>query len=79
MATISGPWQDPSLDLDARVAAVVADLGEDERAAIALGEFAALTDRGLPVPNYVDAGTGLRDTAGATAFPAGIALAATFD
>ncbi|MDQ7991925.1 MAG: glycoside hydrolase family 3 N-terminal domain-containing protein, partial [Propionicimonas sp.] len=42
-------------------------------------DFGPLTRRGLPFPHYVDAGTGLRDVPGATAFPAGIALAAGFD
>jgi beta-glucosidase len=65
--------------LEARVEAVVGGLSHEEKVAIALGDFASLTGRGLPVPNYVDSGTGLRDTEGATAFPAGIALAATFD
>ncbi len=72
-------WLDAGLPLAERVDAFVADLDEPERFAIALGDFEALTSRGLPVPNYVDSGTGLRDVEGATAFPAGIALAATFD
>ncbi len=75
-----GPaWLDAGLPLEERVDAFVADLDAGERVAIALGDFEALTARGLPVPNYVDSGTGLRDVEGATAFPAGIALAATFD
>lgn len=72
-------WLDVGQPLEDRVEAFVADLDESERVAIALGEFTALTSRGLPVPDYVDSGTGLRDVDGATAFPAGIALAATFD
>ncbi|HSK32171.1 MAG TPA: glycoside hydrolase family 3 C-terminal domain-containing protein [Propionicimonas sp.] len=72
-------WLDAGQPLEERVEAFVADLDESERVAIALGEFTALTSRGLPVPDYVDSGTGLRDVEGATAFPAGIALAATFD
>jgi beta-glucosidase len=72
-------WLDPSLRLEERVAALVDDLGRDDRTAVALGDFDCLLERGLPVPHYVDSGTGLRDVPGATAFPAGIALAATFD
>lgn len=72
-------WLDRSLDLAARVEALLGDLDADERAAVLLGDFAPLIVRGLPAPHYVDAGSGLRDVAGATAFPAGIALAATFD
>lgn len=78
--TVSRPaWLDSGLALEDRVAAVLADLTAAERGQIALGDFAALTGRGLPAPDYVDAGTGLRDVEGATAFPAGIALAASFD
>lgn len=73
------PWADPALDLEARVAAVVADLGPDEKVALALGDPAPLTARGVPAPHYVDAGSGLRAVDGATAFPAGIALAASYD
>ncbi len=58
---------------------MVADLSREDRIAIALGDFSSLVARGLPAPDYVDAGTGLRGVPGATAFPAGIALAATFD
>jgi beta-glucosidase len=76
---VGSGWLDAGLPLEQRVEAFVADLDDAERVAIALGEFDALTSRGLPVPNYVDSGTGLRDVEGATAFPAGIALAATFD
>lgn len=65
--------------MEERVAAFVADLSREDRIAIALGDFTGLVERGLPAPDYVDAGTGLRDVPGATAFPAGIALAATFD
>ncbi len=72
-------WLDPGQPLENRVEALLADLADDERQAIALGEFGALTSRGVPAPHYVDAGTGLRDVPGATAFPAGIALGATFD
>ncbi|MEA4945516.1 MAG: glycoside hydrolase family 3 C-terminal domain-containing protein [Propionicimonas sp.] len=73
------PWLDPDRPLEERVRALVADLTTADRQAIALGEFTALTSRGVPEPHYVDAGTGLRDVPGATAFPTGIALGATFD
>ncbi|MGC3994027.1 MAG: glycoside hydrolase family 3 C-terminal domain-containing protein [Propionicimonas sp.] len=72
-------WHDPALPLEERVDALVADLTAEERARIALGEFDSLVARGVPAPEYVDSGTGLRGVSGATAFPAGIALAATFD
>lgn len=65
--------------LEERVERIVAGLSRDDRIAIALGDFDSLVVRGLPAPDYVDSGTGLRGVTGATAFPAGIALAATFD
>jgi beta-glucosidase len=76
---VGSSWLDAGLPLEERVDALVSDLDAGERVAIALGDFDALTSRGLPVPHYVDSGTGLRDVEGATSFPAGVALAATFD
>ena len=73
------PWLDTSLALEERVQALLAHLPHEDLVAIALGDFTCLAARRLPVPEYVDSGTGLRGVAGATAFPAGIALAATFD
>jgi beta-glucosidase len=73
------PWRDASLDGDARVAALMADLTDDERTSLALADWTPLSSRGLPFPHYVDAGSGLRGVDGATAFPAFIALAASFD
>ncbi|WP_346618420.1 glycoside hydrolase family 3 C-terminal domain-containing protein [Blastococcus sp. HT6-4] len=72
-------WRDAALPVEERVRALLAELSADERTALALGEWAPLTARGLPHPHYVDAGSGLRGVDGATAFPAGIALAASFD
>ena len=72
-------WLDPAVDLEERVLSLVDDLASEESHRVALGDFEPLTRRGVPAPHYVDAGTGLRDVPGATAFPAGIALAAGFD
>lgn len=74
-----GAWLDSSLDLEQRAAALVSALDATERTAVLLGDFTALTSRGVPAPHYIDSGTGLRGEVGATAFPAGVALAATFD
>jgi beta-glucosidase len=80
MTTDATPaWRDSDLGRDARVEALLAELTEDERAAIALADWSPLTDRGLRHPHYADCGTGLRGVEGATAFPVGIALAASFD
>lgn len=65
--------------LEERVDALLAALSEDDRTAITLADWSPLTDRGLPFPHYVDSGSGLRGVDGATAFPVGLALAATFD
>ena len=73
------PWLNSSLDLEARVAALLADLSDHDRVALARADWAPLRNRALPFPHYADAGSGLRGVDGATAFPAGIALAATFD
>src|SRR3954464_5472522 len=73
------PWRDGSLDVEARVAALMADLSDDERTALALADWAPLSSRGLPFPHYVDAGSGLRGVDGATAFPTFTALAASLD
>ncbi|MBB1482426.1 glycoside hydrolase family 3 C-terminal domain-containing protein [Tessaracoccus sp. MC1865] len=73
------PWLSPDLALEDRVSALLADLAPADFEAVALGDFTALTSRGIPEPHYVDAGTGLRGVDSATAFPAGIALAASFD
>lgn len=76
---MGSPWLEADRPLEERVQLLVAELEPEELTAIALGDFTALTRREVPVPNYVDSGTGLRGTPGATAFPAGIALAASFD
>jgi beta-glucosidase len=72
-------WLNPTVSLDARVEALLGDLSQDEKVGVALSDWSPLQQRGLPWPHYVDAGTGLRGVEGATAFPAGIALAASFD
>lgn len=72
-------WLNAELPLDDRVAALLDDLDDAEMRAVALGDFGAFRSRGIPEPHYVDAGTGLRGVESATAFPAGIALAASFD
>lgn len=76
---VTAPWLRRDLDLDARVDALLADLGTEGKVAVALGDGTPLQQRGVPALRYVDAGTGLRGVGGATAFPAGIALAAGFD
>ena len=73
------PWLDPALDVQERVDALMTDLSDDERVALALADWTPLVARTLPFPHYVDAGSGVRGVEGATAFPTAIALAATFD
>lgn len=74
---MTNTWADRDAPLDNRVEALLAEFSDAELIAIALADWTPLTARGLPYPNYVDSGTGLRGVDGATAFPVGIALAAT--
>ncbi|HEY8589529.1 MAG TPA: glycoside hydrolase family 3 N-terminal domain-containing protein, partial [Naasia sp.] len=55
---------------------VRAALDREAHISIALGDLAA---GGLPPLVWTDAGNGIRDAAGATAFPSSLALAASFD
>ncbi len=70
-------WLDPSLDLDTRVNSLLADLSTEERCAVAVADWSPLVPR---------LRTRLRRRRqrvarcrGRHGFPAGIALAATFD
>ena len=62
-----------------RAATLLADMTFDEKVALALADFAAVAHLGIPPLVYTDGGSGVRGADGVTAFPAAIALAATFD
>jgi beta-glucosidase len=51
----------------------------DEKVAVALGDFDAVAHLGIPPLRYTDGPNGIRGPDNATAFPASLALAATFD
>ena len=51
----------------------------DEKVAVALHDFAAVAHLGIPPLRYTDGPNGIRGPDNVTAFPASLALAATFD
>jgi beta-glucosidase len=51
----------------------------DEKVAVALGDFEAVAHLGVPPLRYADGPNGIRGPGNVTAFPASLALAATFD
>jgi beta-glucosidase len=51
----------------------------DEKVAVALGDFDAVAHLGIPPLRYADGPNGIRGPDNVTAFPASLALAATFD
>jgi beta-glucosidase len=66
----------PAVD---RVAGLLAAMTFEQKVALALSDFAAVADLGIPPLVYTDSGNGIRDAAGVTGLPVGLALAATFD
>jgi beta-glucosidase len=73
------PWRDPGLPPQQRADAALAALTQDQKIAIALGDFAPIVALGGPsaLPND-DGPSGIRAD-GTTAFPSAQTLAATFD
>src|SRR3954451_293949 len=73
------PWRDPSLPPQQRADAALAALTQDQKIAVALGDFAPIVALGGPsaLPND-DGPSGIRAD-GTTAFPSAQTLAATFD
>ena len=51
----------------------------EQKVALALGDFDAVADLGVPALRYTDGPNGIRGPENVTAFPASLALAATFD
>ncbi|HEY6708083.1 MAG TPA: glycoside hydrolase family 3 C-terminal domain-containing protein [Actinomycetota bacterium] len=51
----------------------------EEKVAVALGDFEAVAHLGVPALRYADGPNGIRGPGNVTAFPASLALAATFD
>jgi beta-glucosidase len=63
----------------ARAEACCAAMAFDEKVAVALGDFETVAHLGVPALRYTDGPNGVRGPDNVTAFPASLALAATFD
>jgi beta-glucosidase len=57
----------------------LAEMTVEDKVAVALGDFDAVTHVGCPPLRYTDGPNGIRGPDNVTAFPASLALAATFD
>ncbi|MBC2607274.1 beta-glucosidase [Pelagicoccus albus] len=77
------PWRNPDTPPSERAEQLLAAMSQEEKIALVLAsedhEYAALEHLGLPLLRRVDASAGLRGDTGVTAFPAPIALGATFN
>ena len=62
-----------------RAGRLVARMTYEEKVAVALGNFEAVAHLGIPALRYTDGPNGIRGPDNVTAFPASLALAATFD
>ena len=62
-----------------RAGKLLAEMTLDEKVAVALGDFEAVAHLGIPPLRYADGPNGIRGPDNVTAFPASLALAATFD
>ena len=58
---------------------LLAKMTSEEKVAVALGDFDAVAHLGVPPLRYADGPNGIRGPGNVTAFPASLALAATFD
>jgi beta-glucosidase len=72
-------WRDPDVAPTQRVHALLAAMTFDEKVAIALGNFQSVAHYGVPTLRFTDGPNGIRGPEYVTAFPAALALAATFD
>ena len=73
------PWRDPGAPPQQRAEALAAVMSFEEKVAIALGEFETVAHLGVPSLKYTDGPNGIRGPDTVTAFPASLALAASFD
>lgn len=77
--TENQPWRDAGLSTAERVTGLRTAMTFDHKVALALSDFGALADLGVPPLMYTDSGNGIRGAGGVTGLPVGLALAATFD
>jgi beta-glucosidase len=62
-----------------RAGKLLAEMSFEDKVAVALGDFAAVAHLGVPPLHYADGPNGIRGPDNVTAFPAALALAASFD
>ena len=72
-------WRHVTATPEERAEALRAAMTFDEKVGIALGEFETVAHLGVPRLTYTDGPNGIRGPDTVTAFPAALALAATFD
>jgi beta-glucosidase len=72
------PWRDPAQAPGARADALLAALTQEQKIAIALGDFASVAALGVPALPSADGPSGIRAD-GTTSFPSAQTLAASFD
>ena len=75
----SQAWRDSTAPPEQRAEALLAALADQDKLAIALGEFEKVAHLGLPPLRYTDGPNGVRGPDTVTAFPASLAMAAAFD
>lgn len=72
-------WRRAGQPANERAEACCAAMNFEEKVAVALGNFDAVAHLGIPPLKYTDGPNGIRGPDNVTAFPAALALAATFD
>src|SRR5262249_38361218 len=72
------PWHTPGQPPGQRADELLAAMSQDQKIHLALGDFAAVSDLGVPPLPSDDGPSGVR-ASGTTAFPSSQTLAATFD
>ena len=72
-------WRKADLDARQRVDALVAAMTFDEKVAVALRDFDSIAHLGVPSVGLTDGPNGIRGPENVTAFPAALALAASFN
>ncbi|HEY3144238.1 MAG TPA: glycoside hydrolase family 3 C-terminal domain-containing protein [Acidimicrobiales bacterium] len=77
--TVDQRWRRADRPAKKRAQARWAAMTFDEKVAVALGDFDAVAHLGIPPLQYTDGPNGIRGPDNVTAFPASLALAATFD
>ena len=72
-------WRRADRPVKERAERCCAAMSFEEKVALALGDFDAVAHLGIPALRYTDGPNGIRGPDNVTAFPASLALAATFD